>query len=433
MRSHILPNNLCVLIAFFLGLGISFSAIKPLKSTSKTPDNKKVNSELIDNYYFNSPLLSEDTNASKVKAANTKLAQVPNSIEKGKINQIEENSRKNITNLAVGNSTKLQENKSSSLGGRTLFKQGMFYGFAIMVVLLNLVSFFLFEEKIFLFYSLALTFVTTSFMQSDSIFQLLGISAIQNTEAMQSTLLLIATGFSILFVSKYLTLNEFYPKLKYGAVALLTLSFMTVFTSWVTETELFTGIANTLSLALMTMYFAAGILLFNKKNYARFYVIAYSIPLLFALDFFVFKKLGVDFIFTESFHLKAATVVQMLIITYAIMYRMRAIKEEHVLRQTEMRIFLKRQEVMNRTNTEKLMQDMYLENLIMQYDLDGFEIKLLQYISEGKDNIKIARKLKTTELEIETSTKELYNKLDIGEQIQEDYRMVENQPDYIYN
>ena len=88
---------------------------------------------------------------------------------------------------------------------------------------------------------------------------------------------------------------------------------------------------------------------------------------------------------------------------------------------------------MNRTNTEKLMQDMYLENLIMQYDLDGFEIKLLQYISEGKDNVKIARRLKTTELEIEAHTKDLYNKLDIGEQIQEDFRMVENQPDYIYN
>jgi DNA-binding NarL/FixJ family response regulator len=112
---------------------------------------------------------------------------------------------------------------------------------------------------------------------------------------------------------------------------------------------------------------------------------------------------------------------------------MRAIKEEHDMRQTEMRIFLKRQEVLNRTNTQKLMQDMYLENLIMQYDLDGFEIKLLQYISEGKDNSKIARKLKTTEPEIELQTKELYNKLEIGEQIKEDYQMVETQPDYIYN
>ena len=59
----------------------------------------------------------------------------------------------------------------------------------------------------------------------------------------------------------------------------------------------------------------------------------------------------------------------------------------------------------------KLMEDVYLENLIMHYDLDGLEIKLLQYISEGKDNTKIARKLKTTEAEVEELTKELYQKL----------------------
>jgi len=116
------------------------------------------------------------------------------------------------------------------------------------------------------------------------------------------------------------------------------------------------------------------------------------------------------------------------------MYRMQAIKEEHELRQAELRIFLKRQEVMaSRKGTENLIEDVYLENLIMHYDLDGLEIKLLQYISEGKDNAKIARKLKTTENEIEEFTKELYNKLEIGEHIQEDFRMLDSQPDYIYN
>ena len=88
---------------------------------------------------------------------------------------------------------------------------------------------------------------------------------------------------------------------------------------------------------------------------------------------------------------------------------------------------------MNRKTASQLMEDVYLENLIMHYDLDGYEIKLLQYISEGKDNAKIARKLKTTEAEIEEQTKELYHKLEISEHIQEDYRMVNDQPDYIYN
>ena len=56
-----------------------------------------------------------------------------------------------------------------------------------------------------------------------------------------------------------------------------------------------------------------------------------------------------------------------------------------------------------------------------------------RYISEGKDNTKIARKLKTTEADVEELTKELYYKLEISEHIKEDFRMVESQPDYIYN
>jgi len=154
----------------------------------------------------------------------------------------------------------------------------------------------------------------------------------------------------------------------------------------------------------------------------------------FCLDFFVFNQMGIDFLATQTIHIKAAAIAEMLIITYAIMYRMQAIKEENILRQAELRIFLKRQEVLStRKKTEKLVEDVYLENLIMHYDLDGLEIKLLQYISEGKDNAKIARKLKSTEHEIEELTKELYIKLEISEQIQQDYRMVDSQPDYIYN
>jgi DNA-binding NarL/FixJ family response regulator len=58
---------------------------------------------------------------------------------------------------------------------------------------------------------------------------------------------------------------------------------------------------------------------------------------------------------------------------------------------------------------------------------------LLQYISEGKTNQTIARKLKTTVEDIEDLTKDLYQKLEIGEQIQKDVDWSAQQPDYLYN
>lgn len=252
--------------------------------------------------------------------------------------------------------------------------------------------------------------------------------------AMETSLLFVAIGISALFASRFLNLKDFAPKLKYVTLFMMGVAAVACTFNWVTKNPVFAHVANLSLFAVMASYFLTGVSLFSRKNYAKFYVIATCIPLLFAIDFYILRPLGMDFLAVSGPHLKAAAIAEMLILSYGIMYRMQAIKEENELRQVEMRIFLRRQEVVNaRRKTEKLVEDVYLENLIMHYDLDGLEIKLLQYISEGKDNAKIARKLKVTESDVEDLTKELYEKLEIGEQIQQDYRLVDQQPDYIYN
>jgi DNA-binding CsgD family transcriptional regulator len=216
-------------------------------------------------------------------------------------------------------------------------------------------------------------------------------------------------------------------------VGMLVIATATLIVAAITQDYLLLTLSNIVSFGVIATYFVMGIKIFSKKNYAKFYVIASAVPLLFIFDFFVVRSFGISFLNTEIIHLKVASFIQMLLLTYAIIYRMKEIKEENELRLTEMRIFMKRKEILNRESVERLMQDVYLENLIMHYDLDGLEIKLLQYISEGKPNEKIARKLKMTEIDVEELTKELYDKLEVSEQIQEDHRMLEDQPDYIYN
>jgi DNA-binding CsgD family transcriptional regulator len=322
----------------------------------------------------------------------------------------------------------------ASIDSHTIFRQGLYYGFAIMLVLLNLVCFFLFEEKTFLYYSLALASMSVLLFFSDGLFSMLGLESMDLLLNNQTLFSFIATIFGALFVSKYLNLGEFLPKLKYITFSLFGISVVLMAAGWGNGNPAFFLGTNALLFTVLATYFMAGIYLFSKKNYAKFLVIASFIPLLFCIDFFVLNPLGINFLSTQTAHIKAASIAEMLIITYAIMYRMQSIKEENMLRQAELRIFLKRQEAHSvRLKTEKLVEEVYLENLIMHYDLDGLEIKLLQYISEGKENQKIARKLKTTETEVEELTKDLYEKLEIGEQIQQDYRLVDSQPDYIYN
>lgn len=428
MRSQNLPPALCIMIAALFVFSSSFSAVKLDKAKTKVSEKALVKSDDAQKNQLKLNATKEVTNSkiiAPVTASTNVRSTFGNSEIKEKTYFFSSNTNSNASLIATAH-------EADTITQATLFKRGLYYGFAIMVILLNLICFFLFEEKVFLFYSMALAGITATFFFSDGLFSLIGLNII-NTAAMQSTLLLFAAGLSALFASKYLTFSEFFPRVKYVAFGVMGFAFMMIFSGWISETQFFTGVANSLLVGLMSFYFVLGLMLFSKKNYAKFYVIASAIPMLFAIDYFVLSSFGINFLNTESFHLKSASIFEMLILTYAIMYRMKSIKEEHQLRQTELRIFLKRQEVLNRTNTAKLMQDVYLENLIMQYDLDGLEIKLLQYISEGKDNAKIARKLKTTEVEIEFLTRELYEKLEISEQIQEDYRMIDTQPDYIYN
>jgi DNA-binding CsgD family transcriptional regulator len=427
MKSQILPPTLCLMLAILFCFSSSFSTAKNLHFKTKKADNHLalhiLEKKSSDNLLMQN--LQDKTSEISTSEDSSRSDSKPTIMNQQSLNK--ENSY-DSTLIVARNNIDYQ-----NIGDSSLFRKGMFYGFALMVILLNFICFFLFEEKLFLYFSLALTALHVTFLSIDSLFPLIGINGIENIEAMPSTMFFVSTACGALFASKFLTLEEFYPKLKWVAASILGFSFMMVFSSWISETALFSSVANIANFSVLALYFLAGVTLFSKKNYVKFYVIALSVPLLFSLDFFVFKKLGVYFLSTENSHLKAATIVEMFLMTFAIVYRMNAIKEEYDTRQTEMRIFLKRQEVLNRTNTEELMQDMHLENLIMQYDLDGLEIKLLQYISEGKNNTKIARKLKTTEREIEIFTKELYNKLQIENHIKEDYDMVAAQADYIYN
>lgn len=408
-------------------------ATASIKTTDVKSITKKISNQTTDLKLKESSASETDVKRRSATTSNTAIEHTE--IEENLTN--DEKSYKNVIALSDDSFKNVQEKTYSeasiALSGKSLFKQGFFYGLALMVVLLNFICYFLFDEKIFVLYSIALASVTLVLFNNDGLLSLFNLDTIENGFITESVLLSLAVSAGAVFAQKYLNIAEFYPRLKWITTLLFVSASLLIFTAWATKSMEIVIAAHTLLFTILIMYFGAGVSLFNRKNYAKFYVIAASIPLLFAVDFYVFKPLGFHFLFTETVHLKFALFAEMIILTYAIMFRMKAIKEEHIIRQTEMRIFIKRQESMSRHNVEKLMEDMYLENLIMHYDLDGLEIKLLQYISEGKENEKIARKLKMSEEEIDDLTKELYQKLEISEHIQEDYNIVESQPDFIYN
>jgi DNA-binding CsgD family transcriptional regulator len=316
---------------------------------------------------------------------------------------------------------------------QSLFKLGAYYGFAIMVIIINLMCFFLFDEKVFLYYSAVLTTLTLSFFYSDGLFRLMGYDNIFTNTYLEPLLHLSVALFAAHFATKFLKLDDLMPKLKWITTTLIGVACISFLSYWITENWLYAAIGNGFIWAVLLNYLIAGATLFRQKVYARFYVVAYSLLFVLMVDYYVLTGFGITFLGISAFHIKVAGILEMLVLTYAIMYRMRAIKEENEMMQIEMRLYLKRIELLRSPDNIQMVDDLYLENLINLHDLNNLETKILQYISKGKDNAKIAVKLNISEKEVEKITKQLYKKLDISEHIQEDQRMIDEQPDYVYN
>lgn len=323
--------------------------------------------------------------------------------------------------------------KSETISTGSLFLKGTFYGAVCIILLLNIVSLFLFEEKIFGYFGLAVTGTLLLFFGEDNLSGILFQDTLFKNSGVTTTILCATAGLVALYSSQYLTIKEYFPKLKTFTVPLFIAAAGLSVTHWFVDNAMLPIAVNSISFALLMCYFGGGVMLFLKNNYSKFYVLGMAIPLLFVLDYFVLQVIGIEFLSVSLTVVKASFFVNVLLMTYAILFRMKDIKEQTAARKIEMEIFLKKEKMMERENIIELTEELYLENLIMQYDLDGIEIKLLQYISEGKENSKIARKLKTTEIEIEEMTRKLYHKIQIEEAVQQDVTLLNLQPDFLYN
>jgi DNA-binding CsgD family transcriptional regulator len=323
--------------------------------------------------------------------------------------------------------------KSETITSGSLFLKGVFYGAISIILLLNMISFFLFEEKVFGYFGLAVTGTLLLLFGEDNLSGLLFQDTLIKGTGITTTILCATAGLVALYSSQYLTIKEYFPKLKTFTVPLFLVAAGLSVTHWFVDNAMLPVAVNIISFTLLLCYFGGGIMLFLKNNYSKFYVLGMAIPLLLVLDYFVLQVIGINFLNVSLTAVKASFFINVLLMTYAILFRMKNIKEETAARKTEMEIFLNKEKMMERDNIIKLTEDIYLENLIMQYDLDGLEIKLLQYISEGKENKKIAKKLNTSEIEIEEMTRSIYKKIQIEEAVQEDVNLLNLQPDFLYN
>jgi len=285
-----------------------------------------------------------------------------------------------------------------------LLFNGFYYGFTFLVIVYNLLYFFLFKDDAFLYYSLFLTSMSFGVFIMDGMLNFYELSVEMKDILMILNYIFLAY-FSSKFANSYLFLEMYFPKLKkfsYGIgafVILLGISYL------ILKNYYFLLSLNILVFSLLIIYWICSLLLYDKNFYTKILVFAYVILLFSAIDFFVLKFLGISFININSTTIKIGSFIEMIVLSIAVLYRMNILKEENKLMRNEIITYSKQL-----SNLEDFKYD---DEKSAIDELSYRERQIFNLIISGKTNKEIASELNISINTVKFHLKNIYDKLNI--------------------
>lgn len=294
---------------------------------------------------------------------------------------------------------------------------GLYYGVALMVFILNIIFYISLKDSTFLYYSIFMICINFSFTGFDGVVYL-GFSQDFFDDYFIIFHLLIQI-FGALFASNFLNLRFFYPKLDLFGKYFIIIPTIFYFIYYITNNFLYFAIADFLGLLVLAYYWSMGILMYRKEEFAKFFVIGYCMALFAALFYLTPLNFGFSAISASFNQLKFGNIIEMLVLTYAITYRVKKLQEENNGYRTELQLYLSeiyglKEQLKNASTTEKETSlNSKIEEIKTTYDLTEREVDILLHITKGFSNKQIAEKLFISVNTVKYHTKNLYEKLDV--------------------
>lgn len=162
---------------------------------------------------------------------------------------------------------------------------------------------------------------------------------------------------------------------------------------------------NILVFSLLIIYWFCSVLLFRKNVYTKILAIAYVIILFSAIDFFILKFSGVSIIDIDATSIKIGAFLEMIILSIAVLYRMKTLKEEHTLMRKE--IVNYSEQLIDLETSQKEKEENKIDTLSHR------EREIFNLITKGKTNKEIGDELNISVNTVKFHLKNVYEKLNI--------------------
>ncbi|TXD52493.1 MULTISPECIES: LuxR C-terminal-related transcriptional regulator [unclassified Polaribacter] len=286
-----------------------------------------------------------------------------------------------------------------------LIINSFYYGFAFLVIIYCFFYSYFFKDDAYLYYALLLSVLSSGFSVMDGMWHFFNI----NDQIIDFIILLniiFLAFFSSKFVSSFLRLDYYYPKLKrYMYLLVLLLALLAILFFFLRIHTIFIFI-NVLVFLILFIYWFTGILLFKNNIYTKIFVFAYVTLLFSGIDFFVLKNFGYSLFETNPANMKIGGLIQIIVISIAVLCREKELRYANYFMKNEIIKYATEQAQISIVTKDEIKKDI-LKNLSIR------EREVFDFITSQESNKEIANTLNISVNTVKFHVKNIYEKLDI--------------------
>jgi DNA-binding CsgD family transcriptional regulator len=289
---------------------------------------------------------------------------------------------------------------------------GAYFGFASLVIILNIFMFFTFKERVYIYYVLFLFVTSASIFYDDGFFSYFFPDLITHYDFIEMLLHWLCGLMATLFSFTFLRIGTILPRIKIWFYLALIISAGLYISSLIFENFYLFSIAGYVLSSLLIGCWVLCWYVATKYTYAYIIVVAYLILLFSSIAHFALPVTGFQFINITSNEVKLGGITEMLVLSAALLYRFKYLKKENHDIRKKLEHYVKELQATADTKERTLQES--VAQLSTTHNLSKRETEVLLELSKGYTNKQIGEELHISIATVKFHTSNIYAKLDVS-------------------
>lgn len=219
------------------------------------------------------------------------------------------------------------------------------------------------------------------------------------------TIFILVAYFTSKFSDKYLQIDFYFPKIKFFSYVVGVTIIILGICHLTTGNYYFFLSLVVLVFSLFLTYYIIGIILFKKNIFTKIYVLAFTFILFLGINNYVLKTFGISFGILNATNLKIGGIIEMVIFSSAVIYRMKILKNDNT--------FMRNEIINYSSQLSNLEESKQQDEKSVINELSYRERQIFNLIVSGKTNKEIASELNISINTVKFHLKNIYDKLNI--------------------